>query len=67
MKKTYIMHFEGQLEIEMEDVYKEEAKNDERAVQMLWDALEIADIGYYRIAETDPNTTAELRVVEEYP
>lgn len=57
--KTYTLYFEGQIEIEME--------NETEATDYLPNLITPENVTYYRMTETDPNTTAELRVVEEYP
>ena len=59
MKKTYALHFEGQVEIE--------AENDIEATDCLMNMMVPENVSYYTIAETDPNTTAVLRWIEVHP
>lgn len=56
--KTYVLHFEGDLEIQ--------ADTDEEAIDTLWEQVSKADIGYYRIYESKPDSLEEIRLIEEY-
>ena len=56
--KTYTLYFEGQVEIE--------AETDQEATDRLMQMMTAENVGYWRIAESDPNTTRELRLVEEF-
>lgn len=56
--KTYALYFEGQVEIE--------AETDQEATDRLMQMMTAENVGYWRITETNPNTTDELRLVEEF-
>lgn len=55
--KTYVIYFEGQIEIE--------ADSDDEAVEYLKEQVSMADVGYYKIFESEAYSMKELRIIEE--